>query len=978
MNKRFIESNSDSVRKKRIKNLAISIVILIELIAIVTVASFAWVETVSSIKITNEANTKGTVDTYIFTDAMIGKKQGTIDLGTYFKQAGDMHFAPCSSADGKTMYFPYIDASGTGYRTSNPKAFRKGNVSDKNTGYLSITFRVKVDTNADFFFNDPVPTVDNNIRVSVTAKSEGSQEAPVTKIYANSAASTSVVNSSDGNTGATTIESFSAHKKGTGSTKRIFTVGADETKIVTVNVWYQQTTMGDSAVSVTQTLTNLSLVSSLTPRHVTLIPTPTWDLSGTTEYFYAWCWNASNGDDPQLYKLDLDANEHYAFDYNGTYQDTLFFRCGNANLKTADMGVNWNTLGLWNKTADTSIPNSPENPTYVIQTISGGAHDDDINGNKSTGSWVDPAIINFDYVTNQTTSYGTITATTYRGTSVNANDVMEASNASATLHNKTVHAWPAKKVRLTATAKSGYRFVGWYTDPAGSGTAASTSATYDFDAPSAATEVSYYAKFVKTYTFKLQRVVDGSTTSTAAAGTLTVNGSTTGNKATSKSVTVDQGSSVTFSAAAEDGYTVGIYTTQTGNTTAPSSVTLNSNITYYARFTPRNYVVTAHSRYLSGSSYTTTDSTTGGTVKVGSATAGASSSASVKYTGTVDLVASPQSGYAFVGWFLTENGTTAASTSTTYTYTLSTPGAKDVYARFRVNTFSVTAHARHSTDGSSYSSSDSTTGGNVRLSTSSTGAASASKSVTVGSSVTFVATPATGYEFVGWYNGTGSSATQLGTNTSYTYTLNSYAAANVYARFVACSWTLNYGVSGASSWNSVAASVSGNNVTASLTLTEGQDFSFQIVKTAGSTDTWYGGGGTYQNITSTSFISNKTLSAGGGDIYMKGHAGTYTFTFNKSTNVLNVTASYSNITITLNDTSSNSWIHNDGAIIYLDASGYSGILMTKTSDTTWTASIPSNTRTGQIQFKRNNSGNTETWNTFTWNSRGYGTSFNAP
>ena len=47
--------------KKGMKNLVISIVILVEIFALCIVGTFAWVETVSSIKITNEANTVGTI-----------------------------------------------------------------------------------------------------------------------------------------------------------------------------------------------------------------------------------------------------------------------------------------------------------------------------------------------------------------------------------------------------------------------------------------------------------------------------------------------------------------------------------------------------------------------------------------------------------------------------------------------------------------------------------------------------------------------------------------------------------------------------------------------------------------------------------------------------------------------------------------------------------------------------------------------------
>ena len=319
---------------RRWKALVISVVILFEVAAIAIVATNAWVETVSSIKITNEANTKLEVDSYVYTDVTIGSSQGTIDLAKYFKQAGDMHLAPASSADGVNLYFP---------KAGDSSVYRKGDTSDMNTSYLSVTFRLKADTNADFFFTtNPDINVDNNIRVSVTAYTEGTTSGDLydsdgkplyTKIYANSksAQGATVVNSTSGSTGATSVEAFSAHKKGTGTENRLFAVGANETKIVTINIWLQKvSTDMDSVMSDSQAITNLGITSSPTPRHVTLIPTPTWDISSAqNQTFYAWCWMSTNDSNHALYKLTSDSNEHYSFDYNGTYDRTLFFRSGN-------------------------------------------------------------------------------------------------------------------------------------------------------------------------------------------------------------------------------------------------------------------------------------------------------------------------------------------------------------------------------------------------------------------------------------------------------------------------------------------------------------------------------------------------------------------------------------------------------------------------------------------------------------------------
>jgi len=690
--------------KNGMKNLVISIVILVEILALCIVGTFAWVETVSSIKITNEANTVGTIinDTK-YTDMLIGDKTGTIDLLDYFEPSGDMHLAPASSADGKTFYFPKANIT-------SDFIYRKGNVSDKNTTYLSASFRLKADTNADFFFWKDAThniSVDDNIRVSVTAYTEGENPEGTfdptsgklisnTKIYANNASTTAVVNSTSGATGATTVEKFSDHVKGKSSSARLFAVGANETKYVTINVWLQkQTSNSDltSNMSIAQAINNLGITSSLTPRHVTLLPTPTWDNSdGAT--FYAWCWDAPNSTESRLYKLNLDPEtEHYYFDYNGTFRKTVFVRA--VPNCTVQEGVysSWpfsnstasGTAGYWNQTVNISIPNDPVDPTFIIETINGGSQIDD-NGNTvtglSTGSWHDPATVKVAYVTGQDSDCGTLTATSYIGTTTSSH-VLESTNSSSDKHTDTVHAWPGKILSLTASVKSNYAFVGWYLDAAGTTPAttvnstAYTATTYKPNAPSTASEITYYAKFKETRTLNIVRTLDGSTTTSTASGTIKINDITT------NSATVDKGSSVSFSATAATGYTFqGFYTAATGGTEVTSPVTLDNNTIYYARFTTNNYNVTANAYFSTNGGTTYSAGSTGGTVKAGSSAAGDTSTASVKYQSTVTLTATPASGYEFVGWYSAATGGTQLSTNTSYDYTLETTGAKNVYARF--------------------------------------------------------------------------------------------------------------------------------------------------------------------------------------------------------------------------------------------------------------------------------------------------------
>lgn len=680
--------------KNRVKNLVISVVILIEVIAIAMVASYAWVETVSSIKIAtrNAANQEDplVVDSYVFTEAMIGEGKGTIDLADYFKKSGDMHLAPCSSADGERMFFPKATAAAAAYQTGS-RSFRKGDFSDKNTAYMSISFKLRADVNADFFFTQ-VPTFSNqgdNIRVSVTAYTEGMSSGDLydaetglpnyTQIYANSdsPANTKVVGNTSGTAVATSYEAFGDHIKGKGSTAKLFSVAADETKIVTINLWLQGSSL-DNTLPEDILISNFGIISDLTPRHVTLIPTNRWDTGGTA-YYYAWCWMDNNSIPSRLYKLSLDDNEHYSFDFNGKYDHTLFFKSEDDTLTTDNMSSHWNSTTIKFKSVDTAIPASPVDPTYVITELRGGDADKDLNNEKkSKGVWALPDIVTIKTatVTGQS-SWGTITSASYYGTTVTSSQQVEANNSSNAnaKHHDTIHALPGKRVRLGATvSNANYAFVGWYDNAAGTGTALSTDATYDFNATTEAPkEVTYYAKFKEVRKLTIVKYLDGVATNTTTArdvGSITIGTNTSANDdVTSYSQTYDKGTSLDFSAAASDGYTLtGIYTTATGGNSV-SSVTLDDNTTYYARFTTNSYDVTAT---VIGS---------GGTVKVGSATAGSTSTASVKYKSSVNVVAAPASGYDFDGWYSEDDEFLSANT--TYTVSMSTVGDKEVFAKFK-------------------------------------------------------------------------------------------------------------------------------------------------------------------------------------------------------------------------------------------------------------------------------------------------------
>lgn len=225
----------------------LSVVALVEIIMIIAVSTFSWVETISSIKISNDGR-PAAIDTYTYTDAHVGVGSDynkAIDLSNYFRASGNAHLSAASSADGINFFFPRIASAG-----SSAKAYRKGTINDKNTNYISFAFKVTAkDSNQKFFFNnvpqfmaDDEPIADkNDIRLAITvADSNGSAES--TRIYSYEAGTEKVVADSNGDfVTDSTIRAFKnfTDNNSVDPDKMLFSIDKDETKIITVTLWLQ-------------------------------------------------------------------------------------------------------------------------------------------------------------------------------------------------------------------------------------------------------------------------------------------------------------------------------------------------------------------------------------------------------------------------------------------------------------------------------------------------------------------------------------------------------------------------------------------------------------------------------------------------------------------------------------------------------------------------------------------------------------------
>ena len=263
--------NALSKKNKSRYGILLSVVALIEVLMILLVSTYSWVETISSIEITNSA---GQVDDYTFTNALVGTGEGfsgqPIDLAKYFRASGNVHLASASSSDGLNFFFPQLAKTG-----STKNNYRKGNINDKNTNYISFSFKVQaVGTDANFYF-EQVPTFkigdtvvnDNKIRIALTvADADGSN--PVTKVYSNTEAREQVVASISGDP---LIQSSQIYAFGDYDNKDdeeaniLFSVrkGEENAKLVTLTAWLQDPSKSTAYDGKTLTCNNFRIVTAV-------------------------------------------------------------------------------------------------------------------------------------------------------------------------------------------------------------------------------------------------------------------------------------------------------------------------------------------------------------------------------------------------------------------------------------------------------------------------------------------------------------------------------------------------------------------------------------------------------------------------------------------------------------------------------------------------------------------------------------------
>lgn len=747
--------------KEKRKSMILSIVALVEVLAIAIVSVSAWVETISTIKL--DLN-NGTIDNYVFTNANIGYGNGydgkTIDLTKYFRQAGDVHLASATSANGIDVYFPTLTANG-----ASSGVYRKATVNDKNVNYIDFSFNVTAKgTKASFYF-DKVPTIKVNdadadegkLRVSFVC--DGSN----TVVCGKSNSTAEVVSGTNLNTKKQEdVKSFGSY---TGSTAKspLFTVPADsKPHKVTMRVWLQDDSRKTKYAGQTVTIEDFKLITqSPQAGELTFYDKTTGDPSlgagwATKSNRAIWINQAGKS---EYEKLSKDSSGNYFIKLGSDYTDNpnaavTFYSCES----TVTSNPQDSYVAKWTTTLQAGV--EAESQTFTAY----GYKDSSSNG---YGTWggVQKILLSSE-------DASTLPMKPVAGKYLAVDMYVQGSSTPIAMtfepnENPSLSGWVAYLPNPNSDAAHSITFKFTYKGK-----------DYSISAPNRNSSVNYVITSQNTGYWAPPAIVSVYSTCTdekdnnAPMGTVSVTGGMDG----ATSVKVTKGTTVTLNAKPTDSNKyrfIGWYSDPefkapvTLSNGAYQANDTSAEHEFYAKF-QRQYKVEAKAV----SDGAVADST-GGTVKISGGEAGPYAVGSYLEGQNTSITATPKEGYDFKGWYSDENCKKLESQD--LTLSINNIQANHLYyAKFMIKQFSVTAVANHPNDKKNST---------VQFSSPSSEPSNTSVTVKVNynGSATFVANAGEGYEFDGWYS---DENCQKLVNKTTPYTVSSIKAdCTLYAKF---------------------------------------------------------------------------------------------------------------------------------------------------------------------------------------------------
>lgn len=718
--------------KEKRKSLILSIVALVEVLAIAIVSVSAWVETISTIKL--DLN-NGTIDNYVFTNANIGYGNGydgnTIDLTKYFRQAGDVHLASATSANGTDVYFPTLTANGEPSAT-----YRKATVNDKNVNYIDFSFNVTAKgTKASFYF-EKIPTIkvndadadEDKLRVSFVC--DGSN----TVVCGKSDSTAEVVSGTNLNIkGQENVKSFGSY---TGSTAEspLFTVPADsKPHKVTMRVWLQDDSRKTKYAGQTVTIDNFKLITqSPQAGELTFYDKTTGDPSlgaGWATKNNRAIWINQDGKS-EYEKLSKDSSGNYFIKLGSDYTDkpnatVTFYSCES----TVTSNPQNSYVAKWTTTLQAGVDADS-------QTFTAYGYKDSSNNGYGTWGEVQKILLSSE-------DSSTLPMTQVDGKYLAVDMYVQGSSTPIAMtfepnENASLSGWVAYLPNPNSNAAHSITFKFTYKGK-----------DYSISAPNRNSSVNYVITSKNTGYWAPPAIVSVYSTckdekdNNAPMGTVSVTGGMDG----ATRVKVTKGTTVTLNAKPTDSNKyrfIGWYSdpefkapVTLSNGAYPANDT-SAEHKFYAKF-QRQYKVEA--KAVSDGAVA---NSTGGTVKILDGEAGAYTVGSYLEGQDTSITATPKEGYDFKGWYSDEKCTKLESQD--LTLSIKNIQANHLYyAKFMIKQFSVTAVANHPNDKKNST---------VQFSSPSSAASDTSVTVKVNynGSATFVANAGEGYEFVGWYS----------------------------------------------------------------------------------------------------------------------------------------------------------------------------------------------------------------------------------
>lgn len=701
--------------KKTRKGFILTMVALVEVLAISVVSVSAWVETISTITIKAEG---AKIDNYVYTNADIGSDNGysgkTIDLTKYFRAAGGVHLASASSADGENIFFPIKKSDVSDFGANS---YRCADVNDKNVNYIDFSFNVKVDktfnANHAEFYLDQVPKITigggnvsgNLVRMAIT-----DTDTQKTVVCGYNAGSDNVVNTADGKEVPGKVQAFSDFFVSSESIPtELFRVDKGSSKTINIKVWLQDDKATTEYAGKTVSISDVKIV--------------TQNKKGNKVYFVDRTVNEANKNwtkgvtfqqgDKTPVTMKFNENSHtYSCNYIPAEENTVV-------KFTSEGGVTWTTnmkslnsgesmyytaygnhnnsnagYGTWGEVIEISVSSKTDvlpdtgnvSSVYMVPDKNDSYSKVRMPFTNDRNKWVgyiakekaDDMTFSFTnnnkkyeipapnrgnsthfVVTSATTGYwdppATITVTAGK------NDAGDPKVSYDSLKSTTISVTPGTKVKLEANPKTGFVLKNWVIS--GTSTVADGIGSDGSFTPTASGNYNFTAVYVESLTFEAYvRTYDGASLSeNTNGGSVEIkcgnqNSTVDSNDGTHITLNAVKGSTVTYYAKAKDGYVFdGWYTDADCNSKPENSSDKYelANVEASKKLYAKFKVdtYTVKAYAQHGNNPPSGDA---GNVSFDNNNYASEVTTTVKRNGEVIFYAKPESGYAFIGWYKSE------------------------------------------------------------------------------------------------------------------------------------------------------------------------------------------------------------------------------------------------------------------------------------------------------------------------------------